>query len=1234
MALNCPINYKGTTYSPEDFVVVASLHNKVKTELMEGNLFNKFKGANFMSKNNIDERNKQMAKIASLNIKYGSKGKKVVSVDSNRKVIVNVNPVAQDVIKSYREAESKGKPGDQLKLFKLKKGEDNPNEELNTKIKEFLQKHGISTIYVKSLQEKTGVDAVGAYAVLEKTIYIAQGKEDLDTLPEEAGHAIVETIGYNHPLVKVLLTNLRDVDFRALVGEEYAKQYQDNPEILLREAAGQLIGKALTGKEINIPVTKKNKLLEIANKILNVFKRMFNVPITDLQSSTESIREAAMQLANKVTNNEEFDIYDFADTKPVNKMFFRLDKNQGKKKTDKKAEEIKKKIVYFKRVLKRLRDQYREAERKDDTEKMSTLEAEILEYDAKLDRYLEAPTTQNAIELGRTILLKVKEVVTALETGELMLKDLKYEDILFMVQAVNEFKGIGGGLSDHAIDLKDQLSPYVDQWIANTVNEHSTEGVEYDVEDLMVEDEDINRFRAGLGALADVADVIGRTIGTMIKRAQNRISTFNKRIAKEVESEVDKLKKYQSSKGLSGTAIFDVFIQDREFYSFKTKGFVKKRVLVTPYTDQYYKDRAKAIEGIKSGEPKKVEEGRKWFKDNTDGDTVTNPKYNNKNYEIVQATPSLKRFYDFYKKTMNEAFDKLPVNRKDDFIANIKDQTLQNAIKNKGIWGALKEGVKDLTEVQTVSDVQYDEDLLSDDVPLKYLGNVDPKVKTKDLGESLAIFASFANSHQEMSEVLPQARLLQEKIKDKNYTKSNDPKAIISGEDSNVFKMADDYIKMQVKGQMKDPMFKIPLGKGRFIHGSTLIDIGLRYNSLLRIGFNPFNAVTNVIVGEIGNKIEAFGGRFFNHAQLTKASSIFYSQKMKEDSKLNKLLELFPVLQELDDYEAIDKVKVGKKKWGKDKLIDYAYTPQKIGESFLQVRTMIASMLHDKIKDKNGKEHSLWEAFDEKGNWKTELFGELTEERIGRISDKILRINQMIHGRYSQKDAAAWSQNAIFRMAFQFKKWIPAAIEARMGGYQYDPRLGEHIEGRWRTLKNLVVEGMTPGKRGYMNMVASLFSMKKRAEEGGLTELEVANMRKNMVEIALVLASILLGASLLDDDWQKKNKRLLANPFVKFGFDQLERVSGDLLYFANPKEYAKLGKNSIPLAKTAIDLMNTALLVPYAFGGQDADYKSGPRKGENRFYSNLARQIPAGKPIADILTMFNEESYRTRELPD
>ena len=279
------------------------------------------------------------------------------------------------------------------------------------------------------------------------------------------------------------------------------------------------------------------------------------------------------------------------------------------------------------------------------------------------------------------------------------------------------------------------------------------------------------------------------------------------------------------------------------------------------------------------------------------------------------------------------------------------------------------------------------------------------------------------------------------------------------------------------------------------------------------------------------------------------------------------------------------------------------YMPQKMGENFLQNRTMIAILIKDGLMDTDGNT--------------TEKGKNITEDELKRLTNKVYEINNKIHGRYSSRDAAAISQNVLARMILQFKKWIPAAIESRFESKHYNIDLGEEVEGRYRTAWRL--------------MLRALKGDLKALKAGNMTELELYNMKKNLAELVLAMGSTLAFIAMggFGDDDEKLKK----NPYFKFTMDQLDRVSGDLLFFVNPGSYTEQALKPVALAKTTSDVINCVIAFPHIFGLDPKKdiYKSGPRSKENKFLAKLVDITPIASPIAKVVRNFKDNKYQKRQ---
>lgn len=1048
------------------------------------------------------------------------------------------------------------------------------NDKLDVLLKEYLTINGIELEYLSTLLDKFGGDYTAAYfRGVKEIISINSRREKYNTLAEEVAHSLVEGLGDDNFLVKKAMNLLSKTDYKSKLDPQYIKLYKNNEKALQKEYIGKLIAETLvhkfeptTQEELNLLDT----ILKLIDKFISLFKP------SDRTSQIDSIVD---ELATKIINKDK--IVQVSANEPYNIAYFQVNEKS------KVSPEFKKEYIYFKRRLQEIKlslqsDKITEDRRVELTEEQDKIKK-------SLDELVTTGNKQILIDLATELLSNLEtKFIEKLESHKIDINKIHADDVTYAVDTLKAFEDLEIGSKK----LYKRLEPFIEDFATNQVGKYASEEKAPTKAEIASQNKDINRLIQSFGALADLGNYLARTIGAIIKEAQNKVSTMNKKIADKIKDEVDLLRKYNDIIGTDEKDMYNVF----------TQVYKGTTVLTRQYTTEFYDLLDKSFK----------DKNKSWRKSNA----IYNPetkiwspisnKYNNPNYTTIQNTPELKRFFDFHKELTSLAAKKLPVKIGENFIANIKRTTLMDIISsNPSKMGAFKDAISNITDISSQEfnneDFIGDEELFQDVVPLKYIAKIGAQEKSKDLGENLLTFVSFANSYAEMSNVLPKTRLLQEEIKKKSYIKSNNPKVKILGDESNIFKMTDDYIKMQVKGEMKKDEAKIPIKSlydengnkvgEKYIHGSDIIDFGLKYNSLLRIGLNPFNAITNVFIGDIGNITEAFGGRFFGIKDLKNATNIFFKQNFEEDSQLYHWLEKLNPLQELEDYQNIDKVSLTKKLTA-DKIKTILYSPQTMGEKFLQTRTMLAMLIKEGYMTPEGIT--------------TEEGQKLTEEQLTRFSDKIQRVNQMIHGRYSSRDAATVQQSVLWRMAIQFKKWIPAAIESRVQGKHFDNRLGVEVEGRYRTYFK------------YFNlMVAKLYSDHEKLKRNELTELDKYNMRKNMTELIIIAGVTLMSIGLGWDDDKVRKK----NPYYKFAMSQLNRISGDMLFFYDPNQANKNLNGPFALMKTTGDLLDVIHNIPYAFGIKGSEYTKGPRKHENKELASILDITPILKPIADVIRM-------------
>lgn len=996
-------------------------------------------------------------------------------------------------------------------------------------------------------------------------VYLTQ--LDLDDTIHEFIHPFVDSLATNNYILfeRLMEDVIKDnPEIYEEVERLYGEDFEEGQPTL--KAYKEMATRAITklAKE-NIDSTtgnvKDSALQRLWQAIKDLIQRILGVDtvaVKDLSPNTTLQELADLVSAHQGTIN-------LGSTNP-------LEEPQAKRAKDMTPEEqksaqespYKTETVFFGRRIKHLKKQ--QEKYKEGTPEYNKLQEEITDLEGKLTDQL---TETSVKQLGEDTLAKASEYIKSLEEGNTEAEELKEKNIRYAKDVIDIFLE-NEDLAGEAIKLRKRLYPFINKIILKAVNDHRTEKEEITQEMIDAQNKDIGTFNRATGSLSDQGNYIARTIGLVIKEAQNRVSTHRKVMRDEIQKQIDSLGEWGKKNGVSLDKIYDMFIQEN-------KGTL---ILAKPY--------------LENGEE-------------------------NKNYEKIQNTPELKKFYDFYQSVIDASNKFIPSKVGKNFIPNIERTTVKSTFRN------LVE-----TKESTIGDFVGNEDLYADVVHQKYLAKMEAAKKSRNLGDSLLRFASHAFQYEQLSEVLPEVRLLEEGLKyklnsegkviEREFIKNSDPSKQVRGKDSNLAKMVSDIIDMQVKGKMKKDQMKIKVGNlvdkegkvigEKYVHASDIIDVALKYNSMLRIGFAPVTAAANVLFGDVSNIIEGVGGRFFGLKELHQATKIFMKQTLDKESAMNQWLEKLNPLQELDDYESVEN-KALKGKMSVEKFQEYMYSMQKQGEKFLQSRTMLAVLIREGYITKTGET--------------TEKGKNISDKEAAQLSDKVQRLNQMIHGRYSRNEAAALQQNVLYRMAIQFRKWIPSAVEARLGEKRYDVRLGTEVEGRYRTFADLMFS---------KDIMSNLRKMMK----GELSELEMYNMKKMMIELTMWAAATLLYAGLQGPDDDKEWKR---NPFVKSGLSLLNRVSGDIAFFYSPEQATKITQNAIPLGKTASDLVkaieyipaafytdtsalkNLSRITPFEFG--DYKFKKGSHKGQNKFYSNVGRLLPGIKPIYDIARLANDQ---------
>ncbi|NDB81396.1 MAG: hypothetical protein EB127_01415, partial [Alphaproteobacteria bacterium] len=214
------------------------------------------------------------------------------------------------------------------------------SRELEKTLIDYFDRFHIRREELNNLKERFGVDSVGVFDVLAKTVYYAKNR-NLLTLPEEYGHAFVELLGSisnkkaNNPLFGYLFDNIEKWDGYKRVFDEYKSKYvtrEGNYDVykIKKEAIGQAIGIALvrnyknnkfanrslweklTSKDTDFWTKIQEAIDHIADMLSGISYANINVEVDNIAKDILNKNYSKLDRIQKDTSN--YDLLDYEET--------------------------------------------------------------------------------------------------------------------------------------------------------------------------------------------------------------------------------------------------------------------------------------------------------------------------------------------------------------------------------------------------------------------------------------------------------------------------------------------------------------------------------------------------------------------------------------------------------------------------------------------------------------------------------------------------------------------------------------------------------------------------------------------------------------------------------------------------------------------------------------------------------------------------------------------------------
>ncbi len=376
---------------------------------------------------------------------------------------------------------------------------------------------------------------------------------------------------------------------------------------------------------------------------------------------------------------------------------------------------------------------------------------------------------------------------------------------------------------------------------------------------------------------------------------------------------------------------------------------------------------------------------------------------------------------------------------------------------------------------------------------------------------------------------------------------------------------------------------------GSTIYGSKIGDVLMTITQLKALSYNPFSAAANLTFGLVSAMTHANGRVDFDHTAVLKSFALVLKHATRKSitagawssptsKKIFNILEKSGVMAEIVDSQ-YGKTNVPniKDEW-KTKLSPY--TMMRTSDYFMRALNTVAFMMHQKTEvtktDGTKETQSLWEAFDENGDYKyqDEGWNDADEDKRvdwNKFRNRAIRVNSVIMGNMD-RNSPVWTKKYVLgRLLSQFRlSWLGEGMAARYEREKWDEQLGRIVKGRYRTYADMGVGGsmMVLGKQLLSILPGTKinpFDVNRR-DDTPMDDVDIENMRRNFAELAFAVTLLTTMAMLgwMDADDEDKWKFQLV-------INMLTRTHQDIQFYVSPDAFNTVFNRAVPAVNTLND---------------------------------------------------------------
>ena len=663
--------------------------------------------------------------------------------------------------------------------------------------------------------------------------------------------------------------------------------------------------------------------------------------------------------------------------------------------------------------------------------------------------------------------------------------------------------------------------------------------------------------------------------------------------------------------------------------------------------------------------------------DNTNGRTERVPDSQYRKAEDFQEgwTKEQKEYYDTMMQLKGEIGSLLPAYAQKQYLPPQLRRNMMDALaksKNaKDAYEAVKKKVENLWTIREDDEnynmngiIDGDEYMMTEgafdntplrQIPIFFVNRVEEGELLKDFSSGLQALAGTAINYDAMSNVAEVVEFIGDFVKGQEARDKNPKADYVENKTIRVFKNLKKFGRNTNTEKIIDGFI------AQHIYGQNQAEAGwlskvwsniIAYTSFKGLSTNVKGAFSNYLVGEFQMMIEAGAGEFYNfkdyawaHTRLFGGAGVGGEFAELVTNNVNHKGVLFREMFDPMNENFTDKSHTRYYKSMFRQLVshDCSFLGYASGEYLIHYVNMYA-ILHNQKVLLNGKKICLYDAFEVKKGQDnnselvlkagvTDLDGHvITSEWLNNIKNRIKYANQTAHGSMNKEDKGLIHQYWWGRGVMNFRQWMVEHYSRRFRKRHFDASLGMDREGYWQSAWKMFRSDETAEKWNEGNKKDAIalfmkdfytFAFRAQSQWSNLDEMQRYNVKRVLSEMSMYVALLGLSFALGESDKHKKEF------WRRWWIYQVKRMILDTeASMPNPKAISS-GLTILQSPMAGVNTLNSLLYSWYGITNGDifTDIKSGPHKGENKYWRNMKKyNLPFFKDWEQMQRMSEDES--------